>query len=215
MAVCLLEPRRPAPSAARAGMLQSSRLQRPPAPRATPRRCLAISAIAHPAFEISAAPPRPRRRRDSSTPCTRPAILTWRIAPLMVYFLSMISAPKRVPRCREGKPIPTFPDHALFLQPQGSAICARLYIRLRIARPVSLDDASPLRFFGEVPSRSAFSVSSTACVAAANGAWPCSAPVPHSLAGKVIQACHFLGRPAQHDRQTRRRHQCFELAAGS
>jgi len=42
----------------------------------------------------------------------------------------------------------------------------------RVTRAVSSGDANPFRFFGGMPSRSAFSVSWTARVAAAIGAWP-------------------------------------------
>ena len=51
-------------------------------------------------------------------------------------------------------------DHAghYFFSPSQSV--ARAFTSAsRMARPVSSDDASPLRFFGEVPSRNAFSVS--------------------------------------------------------
>lgn len=43
-------------------------------------------------------------------------------------------------------------------RPRNSALRA-LVSASRIARPVSPDEAMPLRFFGEVPSRNAFSVS--------------------------------------------------------
>ena len=58
---------------------------------------------------------------------------------------------------------------AHFFNPRTSALRA-LTSASRMTRAVSSDDASPLRFFGDAPSRSAFSVSYTACVAAEMGA---------------------------------------------
>ncbi|MGY3468060.1 hypothetical protein ACVW0I_004931 [Bradyrhizobium sp. LM6.11] len=60
---------------------------------------------------------------------------------------------------------------AHFFGPRKSALRA-FASASRMTRLVKSDAGRPLRFFGAVPSRSAFCVSYTAWVAAAIGAWP-------------------------------------------
>ena len=50
--------------------------------------------------------------------------------------------------------------------------------RSRVTRPMNSADGTPFRSFGFTPSRSAFSVSCTACAAAMIGWWPCRPRAP-------------------------------------